>query len=79
MRCSTSLADFPDVRGHRYGGDSICMAEECREDPPRGKEYCPIHERQLYRVGTPYSKRDAANLGLMEYYDRLRASEDPEE
>lgn len=78
MRCSVSLAEFPDEKGHRYGGDSICMAEECREDPLREK-YCRKHHRQLQRVGTPYSQRDAANLGLMEYYDRLRASEEPEE
>ncbi len=79
MRCSVSLADFPAEKGHRYGGASICMAEECREDALRYKEYCPKHERQFHRAGTPYSQRDAANLGLMEYYDRLRASEEPEE
>ena len=79
MQCSVSLAEFPDEKGHRYGGASICMAEECGEDPPRGREYCPRHDRQFCRAGTPYSQRDAANLGLMEYYDRLRASEEPEE
>lgn len=79
MRCSTSFADFPAEHGHRYGGDLICMAEECKEVPHRGKEHCHKHERQFYRTGTPHSQRDAANLGLMEYYDRLRASEEPEE
>ena len=79
QRCSISLAEFPEVNGHHYGGASICMAEECSEDGLRGKVYCPRHERQFFRVGTPYSQRDAANLGLMEYYDRLRATEEPEE
>lgn len=79
LQCSISPADLPKEVKHRYGGTEICMAEDCKRDARDKRRYCNQHERQFYRMGTPYSRRDAANLGLMEYYDRLRASEEPEE